>query len=977
MSISEVREGTPKGSLSAVTTLAELDEIVRICTEVGAFSFDVETRGVVDRHPDVLALIEDEWKQRLSSLKTTNTDVLARSKAAIVERWTKELAVDPLRNEVFWLGIATEGHSWAIPMGHRHGTILAPEEVGDGSTTPPPGYRKILANGKESMAKSRYYIPAEFSAPPMQLSKSDVFATLSPLFTGSLIKVGHNVKFDARSIRKYLGGDLPTRPYMDTMVMQHIANENLREYSLTSLIDHNFHHDAYHRDGKLGSVIDLVSYEKAVRYVHLDVRWTWLLYKTLAKRITSKAGLSNALEQDMETLYVLMHMEDAGIPVAKREMKRLGKDLDLRMRDTLLDMAQYAPAGFNPDSVVSKRQLLFGTKKEGGLALKPTKKTPKGQASVDDEVLDALKDKHPIIPLLLEWQEIKKLKSTYVDGLLPKLVHERLHPSFHLHRAATGRLSSCVSGDTLLTTSRGTFRFDEYLPELGDLVPTHTGTWKPVLRKVYKGVQPMVSVHLYNGSVLKCTEEHKILTPNGWTPVRDLAVGMEVYSHVGVKEVYGGLTQRQGSTDVVFGGSRQAHGYADCPDSGHHISQRPVHCDSARRRGTSESGKGSSILTLQVGGEEPNVGENWGGPSQLHRPGGRWEWLFDEEGRWEVRPRTPICVRSGVGHSGVASVVGRASHQRGQKGQSLGQPGVGYSLGAWGATSETSKVRAVVPLGEMGVWDIEVADDHSYVTHGFVNHNSHPNLQNIPRDSSVRGLFVAPQGYSLLVFDYDQIELRVMCMYSKDPKMSEFFINEADIHAGAAALCLNKSVDDITPEERQLGKGVNFLTAYGGGPQKLARVTGITEDHARYVIQSYYKQFSGISRWKSDEIIKARRRGYVTSLSGRRRRLPDLTSSNDELRSRAERQAINAIIQGSAADICKIAMIDTHEAFQGTGAHLLVQVHDELIAACPEDKVDEIIPIMMEAMGHGRIIEGIPLKVSGHAAYSWAEGKGK
>lgn len=696
MPADQVRRGVLRDSPSAVTTLETLHEVVRICTEVGAFAFDVETRGNVDRHPDVLALIEDEWKQRLTSLKTTNADVMARSRAAIVDRWTKGLAVDPLRNEVFWIGIATEGHSWAIPMGHKHGDMLTQEEVGDGSTVPPPGYRKIIANGKESMAKARYFIPAEFSEPPPQLSKSDVFAVLAPLFqSDEIIKVGHNVKFDARSIRKYIGGALPSRPYMDTMVMQHIVNENLREYSLTSLIDHNFSHDAYHQDGKLGSVIDLVSFDKAVRYVHLDARWTWLLYKGLSKKITAKVDLSNALDQDMETLYVLMHMEDEGIPVAKREMKRLGKDLDTRMRDTLLEMAQYSPAGFNPDSVVSKRQLLFGPKREGGLALKPTKKTPKGQASVDDEVLDALKDKHPIIPLLLEWQEIKKLKSTYVDGLLPKLVNERLHPSFHLHRAATGRLSS-----------------------------------------------------------------------------------------------------------------------------------------------------------------------------------------------------------------------------------------------------------------------------------------SHPNLQNIPRDSSVRGLFVAPEGHRLLVFDYDQIELRVMCMYSHDKKMSEFFINEDDIHSGAAALCLNKPVDEVTPEERQLGKGVNFLTAYGGGPQKLARVTGITEDRARYVIQSYYKQFSGITRWKQEEIIKARRRGYVTSLSGRRRRLPDLASSNDELRSRAERQAINAIIQGSAADICKIAMIDTFEAFKGTGAHLLVQVHDELIAACPEDRVDEVIQIMMKAMGHGRVIEGIPLKVSGHSAYSWSEAKG-
>lgn len=693
----ERERGVGAGPSLTVTSHEELHEIVRICTEIGAFAFDVETRGVVDRHPEVLALIEAEWKQHSSTLKTTNPDVLARSKAAVVERWTKELAVDPLRNEVFWLGIATAGCSWAIPMGHKHGAMIKPAEVGDGSTIPPPGYRKVLPSGKESTAKGRYYIPAEFSAPPPQMSKSEVFAILAPLFQNEeVVKVGHNVKFDARSVRKYLGNELPAPPYADTMVMQHIVNENLRDYKLDSLIDHNFNHDAYHRDGKLGSVIDMVSFDQACRYVHLDARWTWLLYRRLLNRISSKEGLANALDQDMATIYVLMNMEDNGIPVAKRQMSSLGRELDMRMRDILLDMAQYAPSGFNPDSVVSKRQLLFGNKRDGGLGLKPTKKTPKGQASVDDEVISALQDKHPVLPLILDWQEAKKLKSTYVDGLLPQLVNDRLHPSFHLHRTATGRLSS-----------------------------------------------------------------------------------------------------------------------------------------------------------------------------------------------------------------------------------------------------------------------------------------SQPNLQNIPRDSSVRSLFVAPEGERLLVFDYDQIELRVMCMFSHDKRMSEFFLNEQDIHAGAAALCFNKPIDEVTSEERQIGKGVNFLTAYGGGYMKLARTTGIEEQRAKYVIDTYYKQFSGITRWKQEEVIKARRRGYVTTLSGRRRRLPDLTSNSDDLRSRAERQAINAIVQGSAADICKIAMIDTHEAFRGTGANLLVQVHDELIASCPEDRVDDLIPIMMEAMGHGKVIEGIPLKVSGHAAYSWAEGKGK
>lgn len=685
-------------SLCVVTTEEELNEIVLTCLQVGAFSFDVETRGNVERHPDVLEHIKREWESHLSTLKATNADILRRSKEAIEDRWKKTLALDPLRNEVFWLGIATKGRSWAIPMGHRHGEMLVPEETGDGTTVPPLGYRKILPSGKESTAKARYHIPAVFGEAPEQLSKSVVFSALLPLFTNKeVIKVGHNVKFDARSIRKYLGGNLPEPPFMDTMVMQHVLNENLREYNLEALIMHNFgSHDAYSRDGKLGKIIDQVGFSKAVNYVHLDARWTWLLYTVLWNQIKNKVDLSNALDQDMSTIHVLMDMEDGGIPVASRQMKKLGKELDAKMRDLLLEMSQFAPAGFNPDSVKSKRELLFNNKRQGGLGLKSNKKTESGQDSVDDDSLQKLKDKHPIVPLLIEWAETKKLASTYVDGLLPKLIDNRLHPSFHLHRTATGRLSS-----------------------------------------------------------------------------------------------------------------------------------------------------------------------------------------------------------------------------------------------------------------------------------------SNPNLQNIPRDSSVRSLFVAPEGESLLVFDYDQIELRVMCMFSGDARMSEFFIKGIDIHTGTAATVFKKKIEDITPEERQIGKGVNFLMGYGGGSKKLALTTGIDEDFARQIIDNYHRQYSGLTSWKQSIINKARATGYVTTMSGRRRRLPDLSNPNDGLRSQAERQAVNAVVQGSAADICKIAMIDTYQAFIDTGARLLVQVHDELLASCPSSKTDEIIPIMMESMGHGRVIQGIPLKVSGHSAQSWSEAKGK
>lgn len=120
-----------------VSSIEDLHEIVRVVSEVGAFAFDVETMGVVERHPDVLAWIEKECKSHTETLKLKTDDIIARAKETIINRWRDTLALDPLRNNVFWLGIATEGRSWAIPMGHPNGEVLVPEERGDGTTVPP------------------------------------------------------------------------------------------------------------------------------------------------------------------------------------------------------------------------------------------------------------------------------------------------------------------------------------------------------------------------------------------------------------------------------------------------------------------------------------------------------------------------------------------------------------------------------------------------------------------------------------------------------------------------------------------------------------------------------------------------------------------------------------------------------------------------------------------------------------------------
>jgi DNA polymerase-1 len=446
----------------------------------------------------------------------------------------------------------------------------------------------------------------------------------------------------------------------------------------------------------VGAVIGQTPFSVACNYVHLDARWTWLLYQSLMRSVKIVPKLHSVFEQDVEVLGVLMAMEHEGMYVHRDGMATLGVELDDRMQEVRSEIAALTYPGFNPDSVKDKRLFLFSKKADGGLGLKPNKQTDKGQASVDQDALKAMEDKHPVVPLFLAWSECKKMKSTYIDGLLEKINNERLHPNFHLHRTATGRLSS-----------------------------------------------------------------------------------------------------------------------------------------------------------------------------------------------------------------------------------------------------------------------------------------SEPNLQNIPRDSSIRGLFQADPGCTLIVADYDQIELRVMAMFSRDPNMLDIFHKGIDIHAGAAALVFDKNVSEVTHEERQLGKAANFLTAYGGGSSKLAATAGITQTRAKFVIHQYYEQFSGLNKWKRKIVAQAQRDGYVTTLSGRRRRLLDINSDKEDLRARAERQAVNAVVQGSASDICKKAMIKAHPVILQFGGKLLVQVHDELVVNVPDtDEVDLKAEALRSAMGHGKVIKDVPLIVSSHSGRTWAEAKG-
>ncbi len=255
--------------------------------------------------------------------------------------------------------------------------------------------------------------------------------------------------------------------------------------------------------------------------------------------------------------------------------------------------------------------------------------------------------------------------------------------------------------------------------------------------------------------------------------------------------------------------------------------------------------------------------------------------------------------------------------------------------------------------------------------------SSDPNLQNIPIRTEFgrrirRGFVPSEAGRRFVSADYSQIELRVLAHLSGDERLKEAFLQGRDIHLDTAARVFKVAPDEVTSEMRRQAKAVNFGVVYGISPYGLARNLRITSGEASRFIEQYFAQYPGVKQWLTQTVEEARERGYVTTLLGRRRYVPELTSSNTNIRSAAERAAINTPVQGSAADIIKLAMLRLDEALAGSNAHMLLQVHDELLVEAPEDEAAGVGEIMRKTMG-GAMQLSVPLETEVGVGSNWEQ----
>ena len=255
-----------------------------------------------------------------------------------------------------------------------------------------------------------------------------------------------------------------------------------------------------------------------------------------------------------------------------------------------------------------------------------------------------------------------------------------------------------------------------------------------------------------------------------------------------------------------------------------------------------------------------------------------------------------------------------------------------------------------------------------------------PNLQNVPVRTAdgreMRKAFIADDGCGLLTADYSQIELRILAHLTDDPGLVDAFARGADIHTTTAAAVFGVAEDDVDAFQRRFAKVVNYGLAYGMEAYGLGQRLDIPTEEAREILDNYFDGFPNVKKFMVDTVQEAKQRGYTTTIFGRRRQISELTSDNFRIRQMGERMAQNAPVQGSAADVFKLAMVDLDRALEAGGhrSRMVLTVHDELVLEVPDEEQETVTELVREVME--RVTElRVPLVVDIGFGKTWADAK--
>jgi hypothetical protein len=602
----------------------------------------------------------------------------------------------PKLNRVTWLSMATYGLTAVVPLGHPIGTKVIGEAKESRTNT--VGQLITTPKGVPMM----FRVPV-YEDPPVQMEIGQAFEILRPLFFNDAItKIAHEITFDVGSVAKYFG-EVPYGPFEDTKMITRLIDENeaRKGNGLKRWVQRVF--GVTYDTEDVGKCVEKHPFDTVAHYSYMDSLYDWLLYLWARPQIDSE-GLQRVYQVECDLISCLVGMRLAGshIDVPRLELARD----ELEKDRVAIEGDIYRAAGqkFNLNSPKQKADVLFGAK-PGGQGLKPWRMTDGGGYSTDAVTLESY-PKNLVASTLLEYADVNKMLNTYVNAWLgipddkkhqPQIYDGYIYPEYQNHGTVTGRF--CVAGDTLLETSRGSFRFDEYLPQADDLVPTHRHNWKQVLRKVYKGRDKMYRVTLYNGSTIKCTAAHRFLTPSGWKSLRYLRPGDKVYSYVSVTNLHQGSGQGSAGISSVLRQSSEADHSPGGRHDGDIVSQRTRGAEAAVIPGDVEERAASQVFAVEDERPEPYEGQVWEAEPRIQgRDLGR-QWVSSAQGWGRVHLAASPCDGAGVGSGETPELAGRASHRRGPVQQRPGQFGASYDISTWQTSCEEVTIGEIAFVG--------------------------------------------------------------------------------------------------------------------------------------------------------------------------------------------------------------------------------------------------------------------------------------
>lgn len=607
----------------------------------------------------------------------------------------------------------------------------------------------------------------------------------------------------------------------------------------------------------------------------------------------------------------------------------------------------------------------------------------------------------PLATAILEGRAVDYIINTFINGhIFTHSIKGRIHAEFNQLKGEGGGTIArfCLHGSTVLETSAGSVKIEDYEPTGKDMILTHLGRPRRILRKFYKGRDLMYKICLTNGRSVVCTPSHRVLTENGWSSLQNLRAGDKVLS-------YGYLqtgcsrqnTFSENCADVPIQSTADSVGDANSNRSW--ICDHRSNADERHISGEVQSRKSLAVLKEQAWSQESDVRKDWQEAPQLQRHHLGWARLPSNENRRSLHPFAHFDLLQSSQNPAPAERVHSAPHRRGPTQQSFRQFGNGYERWAPGFTSET--IETIVFMGTDHVWDIEVEEDHSFLAQGFVHHNSssNPNLQNLPaRDDElaplVRGLFVPEEGEEWQRDDYSQIEYRLLTHFAVGPGSEEARKRynddpKTDFHKFCAEIM---KVDPESKSVRKKTKGVNFCKVYGGGVPKIALVIGCSFEEAQEFTDLYDRELPFVKKTLETAMYWAGKQGYVTTILGRRQRFPLWEKGgygeNSKPLSREKAlewygpnikrymtyAALNRKNQGSSADITKKAMVDAWEAgLQNVIGAPLVTVHDESGSSIPQTKEGDEAGKELTRIMEKAVELKVPVYVENKRGANWGE----